>query len=224
MGSKATTKTSDGGKVKTLPGGKQTTLFGLPAPKLDDSDKKSRKRKPSPDNDEISASSSRVASSSKAKLEAFRSTQKPASAATGGLGAEAARELPREGEELEETQLLDNTQEESMPLPRTDSELQPVAEEAEDGDDDTQMSETQIESQTGAPDSSVSTSSLSFRCGRHAKSTRHGTQREKENERPSGAAPAASKLAQFAFKKAPVADELAEHEAEATTVATAEEL
>lgn len=99
-----------------------------------------------------------MSSSSKAKLETFRSTQKPASAATGGLGAEAARELPREGEEMEETQLVDETQE-SVPLARTESELQPVREEAED-DDDTQMSETQVESQPGAPEFSVSVSML----------------------------------------------------------------
>lgn len=106
-----------------------------------------------------------MASSSKSKLEAFRSTQKPASAATGGLGAEAARELPREGEEMEETQLVDETQE-SMPLARTDSELQPVREEVEE-DDDTQMSETQVESQPGAQDFSVSLSlSLSVKVPR----------------------------------------------------------
>ncbi|GAA5991557.1 hypothetical protein JCM10908_005761 [Rhodotorula pacifica] len=187
--SKAATAKSSGNKVKTLPGGKQTTLFGLPPPRLDDSDKKSKKRKPTPEEDGSQPSSSKVASSSKAKLEAFRSTQKPASAATGGLGAEAARELPREGEEMEETQLLDETQEESMPMGRTTGDLLPAAEEAEgeggDGDDeDTQMSETQIESQSAAPDLS----------------------REKENERPSGTAPATSKLAQFAFKKAPAVE------------------
>ncbi|GAA5860215.1 hypothetical protein JCM3774_000346 [Rhodotorula dairenensis] len=198
VASKAATKAS-ANKVKTLPGGKQTTLFGLPPPKLDDSDRKSKKRRQTPENDE---SSTEVASLSKAKLEAFRSTQKPASAATGGLGAEAARELPREGEEMEERQLVDETQEESMPMTRTDSELQPVAEEVEDDDDDTQMTETQVESQTHASDSS----------------------REKENERPFGAAPASSKLAQFAFKKASVAEEAhVELETDATTLAEAEE-
>ena len=131
-------------------------MFGLPPPRLDESDKKTKKRKQTPDEGDESSSSSKVASSSKAKLEAFRSTQKPASAATGGLGAEAARELPREGEEMEETQLVDETQE-SMPLARTDSELQSVREEAEE-DDDTQMSETQVETQPGAQDFSVSLS------------------------------------------------------------------
>lgn len=64
---------------------------------------------------------------------------------------------------MEETQLVDETQE-TMPLARTESELQPVREEAEE-DDDTQMSETQVESQPGAPDVSVSfpTLSLTFR-------------------------------------------------------------
>ncbi|KWU42267.1 hypothetical protein RHOSPDRAFT_36216 [Rhodotorula sp. JG-1b] len=196
----AAAKASGSAKVKTLPGGKQTTLFGLPPPRLDESDKKTKKRKQTPDEGDESSSSSKVASSSKAKLVAFRSTQKPASAATGGLGAEAARELPREGEEMEETQLVDETQE-SMPLARTDSELQSVREEAEE-DDDTQMSETQVETQPGAQDFS----------------------REKENERPSGAAPTASKLAQFAFKKAPAAEEASaetETEAAATTTTTA---
>lgn len=127
------------------------TLFGLPPGK--EPEKKTKKRKSSAADEgeeDGAATADSSASSSKKKLEAFR--KKPGTAATAGLGAEAARELPREDEEMEETQIVDETQqdEESLPAPpakRRDSELEAVTEEQEDEAEDTQMSETQVETQ-----------------------------------------------------------------------------
>ncbi|KAL7344441.1 hypothetical protein BJY59DRAFT_718629 [Rhodotorula toruloides] len=187
----------------TTTGGKQMTLFGLPPGK--EPEKKTKKRKSTADDGEEGAATTTdsTASSSNKKLEAFR--KKPGTAATAGLGAEAARELPREDEEMEETQIVDETQqdEESLPTPpakRRDSELEAVREEQEEEAEDTQMSETQVETQVEEDPESL-----------------------KENTRPpSSAAPdAASKLAQFAYKKPDVVPEVATPPAEAVETAEA---
>ncbi|GAA5978941.1 hypothetical protein JCM5350_004184 [Sporobolomyces pararoseus] len=145
----------------TLPGSKQTTLFGLApgAPKT--SDKKGKKRKAAEGEEE------EVAISNSGSLKRVdKSVKKPGSSQVAGLGAEAARELPRDGEEMEETQ-IEETQETQETQPRPESRLDLVAEEEEELED-TQVVETQEESAPPAPTTT------------------------------------ASKLAQFAFKKAAV--------------------
>lgn len=146
----STTPAASAKSKPTTTGGKQMTLFGLPPGK--EPEKKTKKRKSAADDGEEGAATTTdsTASSSNKKLEAFR--KKPGTAATAGLGAEAARELPREDEEMEETQIVDETQqdEESLPAPpakRRDSELEAVREEQEEEAEDTQMSETQVETQ-----------------------------------------------------------------------------
>lgn len=150
----------------------QTTIFGAkpPAPKPD-APRPSKKRKSVSTAEEQSTAASPAADeattsgSTNSKLEAFRLKAKPAptsqstakagSAASAGLGgAEGARELPREGEEMEETQVVDETQEESLGAERRASELEVVREETEppveradetQGEDaDTQMTDTQV--------------------------------------------------------------------------------
>ncbi|EGU12777.1 hypothetical protein RTG_00795 [Rhodotorula toruloides ATCC 204091] len=197
----STTATASAKSKPTTTGGKQMTLFGLPPGK--EPEKKTKKRKSTADEaeEDAAATADSTASSSKKKLGAFR--KKPGTAATAGLGAEAARELPREDEEMEETQIVDETQqdEESLPAPpakRRDSELEAVREEQEEEAEDTQMSETQVETQVEEDPESL-----------------------KENTRPpSSAAPdAASKLAQFAYKKPDVVPEVATPPAEAVQAA-----
>ncbi|BGP21985.1 chromosome segregation protein [Rhodotorula toruloides] len=184
----------------TTTGGMQMTLFGLPPGK--EPEKKTKKRWSTADEGEENASGTAdsTASSSTRKLEGFR--KKPGTAATGGLGAEVARELPREDEEMEETQMVEETQqeEESLPAPpvkRRDSELEAVTEEQEVEGEDTQMSQTQVETQVEDPESL------------------------KENTRPpsSAASEATSKLAQFAYKKPDVVPDVATPPAEAVEAA-----
>ncbi|GAA5892198.1 hypothetical protein JCM8208_001474 [Rhodotorula glutinis] len=168
--STGSTSTKKGKEVAS--GAKQLTLFGAPPPgtKTDSakaaSSNKKRKATAAPPT-EVTAptpsatlsTSTKAASSSTSKLDAFRHKPKPGSAAAAGLGASVgARELPREGEDLEETQVVDETQEDDEPslaLRGERSELKTVREETEGaaaaGEDetqeDTQMTETQAETQ-----------------------------------------------------------------------------
>ncbi|GAA5997099.1 chromatin-binding protein CTF4 [Rhodotorula paludigena] len=205
-------------------GMQQTTIFGAkpPAPKPD-APRPSKKRKSvstaeeqtteaSPAADETSTSGS-----TNSKLEAFRLKAKPAptsqstakagSAATAGLGgAEGARELPREGEEMEETQVVDETQEESLGAERRASELEVVREETEppveradetQGEDaDTQMTDTQVV----VDEDPMST---------------------KENRRPASLDPTASKPTSFEKRGSVEPDAAESVAADAAEVATA---
>ncbi|GAA6041229.1 hypothetical protein JCM8097_008354 [Rhodosporidiobolus ruineniae] len=119
-----------------------------------------------------------AASSSRSKLEKYRC---PAgSQAAGGLGAEVTRELPREGEEMEETQ-QETQEEESQPPAEKRQRRASELETLDEAEEDTQMDETQVE------ETQVETDETSA----------------KENTRPASAAPAstASKLAHLAYKK-----------------------
>ncbi|GAA6064056.1 hypothetical protein JCM10212_006792 [Sporobolomyces blumeae] len=150
-GSAASTKSQT-----TFPGSKQTTLFGFAPSDPMATEKKNKKRK-AVDGDEDDDSNPKTKPAQRID-DAFR---KPGSAEVAGLGAGAAKELPREGSEIEETQ-LDET-----PV-RSESRLDLVEEEMEE----TQTEATQVEETAG-----------------------------KENDQPA-AQTSASKLAQFAFKKA----------------------
>ncbi|GAA5971259.1 hypothetical protein JCM11641_008285 [Rhodosporidiobolus odoratus] len=188
----ATASTSTAKKSSTVAGGRQPTIFGAAPPKpVDPAEKKTKKRKStSGDNEsqEASASSSAALAAKGKKLDAFM--KKPGSASQGGLGAAgAARELPREGEEMEETQ-VGESQDESQgsskgKKQRRLSELEPLAERAEEQEeeDETQVEETQVEKTQVGEDSQTSL---------------------KENSRPASAAHVSgtSKLAHFAYKKA----------------------
>ncbi|GAA5856457.1 hypothetical protein JCM8547_008753 [Rhodosporidiobolus lusitaniae] len=190
-----TASASSAKKQQTLPSSRQTTLFGMAPGVPKEVEKQSKKRKSVVGDDEAAAatiaststtssSTADVSASTYKKLEAFR--KRPGTAASSGLGAGEGKELPREGEEMEETQ-VEESQEETQPpagkRQRRPSELEMLEEdrEAEEGEpqvEDTQMDETQVEE---TQDES------SF----------------KENTRSSSAAPSSTstKLAQFAFKK-----------------------
>ncbi|GAA5861876.1 hypothetical protein JCM1840_006861 [Sporobolomyces johnsonii] len=174
----------------TLPGSKQTTLFGFApgAPKASDKkgkDKKGKKRKSVGADGAEGESQPEPEKKAGKKLDSFM--KKPGSSGTAGLGAETARELPREGEELEETQ-VEETQESQqqsgsrLNLVEEEDEVE-VEETQEDTEMDTQVEETQVEEPEPL----------------------------KENARPDPPS-TASRLAQFAFKKpdaAPAAEEAA---------------
>ncbi|GAA5937684.1 hypothetical protein JCM3775_002099 [Rhodotorula graminis] len=181
--SAASSTSTKKGKEVVSSGAKQLTLFGAPPPgaKADSATKassnKKRKASAAPPTEvtaptpsaTLSTSATTTAgsssSSSTSKLDAFRHKPKPGSAAAAGLGASVgARELPREGEDMEETQVVDETQDdEPVGLARERSELRTVREETEGaaarGEDetqeDTQMTETQVETQpaTASPSS-----------------------------------------------------------------------
>ncbi|GAA5823351.1 hypothetical protein JCM3770_002368, partial [Rhodotorula araucariae] len=160
---KPTSTTGGGGGIKQL------TLFGAPPPATL-ARGKDKKRKAAAASDEAvdesapSVSASAPVSSS-SKLDAFRHRpkDKAGSAAVAGLGgAEGAKELPREGEELEETQAVDETQEveeqldavadEPRPLAAVREVTEPLAQaaeadEADEVQEDSQMTETQVETQ-----------------------------------------------------------------------------
>lgn len=108
---------------------------GVPKP----SEKKGRKRK-AVDDEEAEVAAKTVDTSKKRDA----SVKKPGSSQAAGLGAAAARELPREGDEMEETQ-FEETQETQS---RNDSRLNLVEEEEEE-----ELEETQVETQV---DESVS--------------------------------------------------------------------
>ncbi|GAA5900425.1 hypothetical protein JCM6882_001243 [Rhodosporidiobolus microsporus] len=204
-------------QTTAVAGSRQTLLFGAAPPvEKEKPEKKSKKRKSTAgeegeagEKDAAPATATATSEKTRNALEGFR--RKPASAAVSGLGAEEARELPREGEEMEETQFVEDTQEESLPpagkRQRRPSELEALAEEKEGEAEaeveetqgqDTQMDETQVEETQAEEAQAVAEDSTSL----------------KENTRPPSAeAPStASKLAQFAFKKAEPAPEEVEGE------------
>ncbi|BGP13072.1 DNA polymerase alpha accessory factor Mcl1 [Rhodosporidiobolus nylandii] len=143
----AAAASSSSGKKQSTSGTRQPFIFGAAPPESKETEKaagkngkKGTKRK-STAGDADSAEGSGPPTKTIAQLFA----PKPGSQATGGLGAEAARELPREGEELEETQFVETQEEQDSQPPagkrqRRPSELEPLAEE-----EDTQMEETQVE-------------------------------------------------------------------------------
>ncbi|GAA5924389.1 chromatin-binding protein CTF4 [Sporobolomyces koalae] len=141
-GSSSTTKAQTTG-----PGSKQTTLFGMAPGVTKPTDGKGKKRKAVEAGEENHVSSTTGAK----RLDLF--VKKPGSSQAAGLGAEAARELPREGEELEETQMEETQAEETQ----GGSALAAVDEEPME---DTQVidDETQIETQeeTPAPQTTLS--------------------------------------------------------------------
>ncbi|GAA5895023.1 chromatin-binding protein CTF4 [Sporobolomyces salmoneus] len=137
----------------TVPGSKQTTLFGVAPGIPKPTEKKGgRKRKAAEGEEEQTPATT---STSSKKLDAF--VKKPGSSQAAGLGAEAARELPRDGEEMEETQIEETQVEETQP--RTESRLDLVAEEAEEEEEileDTQVVETQEEVSPPVPQTTAS--------------------------------------------------------------------
>ncbi|GAA5830484.1 hypothetical protein JCM11251_002486 [Rhodosporidiobolus azoricus] len=194
----------------TAPGSRQTTLFGMAPPaEKEKPEKKSKKRK-SIAGEELEeptepGRTSDVSDKTRSKLDAFR--KKPGSQATSGLGSEAARELPRDGEEVEETRFVDETQEDTQLFSgerqRRPSELEVLTVEQDDEaeqeveetqGEDTQMDETQVEE--------TQVEETPFEEARVVEE--EDSTSLKENTRPPSAdAPSAavSKLAQFAFKK-----------------------
>ncbi|GAA6007939.1 hypothetical protein JCM11491_006549 [Sporobolomyces phaffii] len=153
---------SSSSKAQTtvVPGSKQTTLFGLAPGVPKPTEKKAKKRKAVEGEEEPAASDS--APSKRAE----GSSKKPGSSQASGLGGAVGRELPREGEEMEETQLEDTQVDETQPV--GDSGLGLVAEE------DEELEDTQVEESVPPPQTT------------------------------------ASKLAQFAFKKAAPMEKAAE--------------
>lgn len=106
--------------LSTEPGTNQTTLssmFGVPAP----SEKKNKKRKSTAAEDE--AADGDAQPSVKTKLKA--------NASTAGLGG-TQKELPREGEEFEETQGVETQETQAVAPRRKDSSVIPEEEEDED--------------------------------------------------------------------------------------------
>jgi hypothetical protein len=106
---------------------------GVPKP----TEKNGKKRKAAEGEDEETATSSTNTSK---RLDAF--VKKPGSSQAAGLGAEAVRELPRDGDELEETQFEETQVEETQSRPESRMDL--VAEEEEELEE-TQVVETQEE-------------------------------------------------------------------------------
>lgn len=123
----------------TVPGSKQTTLFGLAPGVPKPADKKGRKRKAAEGEGDDAEQVATSTSATSKRLDAF--VKKPGSSQAAGLGAEAARELPREGEEMEETQVEDTQIEDTQPR-----SLEHVAEVAEEEElEETQIADTQEE-------------------------------------------------------------------------------
>mgnify|MGYP006886183299 CR=1 FL=1 len=153
--SSSTAKT--GKEASTTGGARQLTLFGAPPPgAASKGDKASKKRKAASSSDvptEVTAPapSATVSSSSASKLDAFRHKPKAGTAAAAGLGgAVAARELPREGEELEETQVGETQEAEGeslVELRREENSLEAVREQTEEQESmvETQVEGTQVE-------------------------------------------------------------------------------
>lgn len=104
---------------------------GMPKP----TEKKGGRKRKAVDDEEAEVAAKTVESSKKLDF-----VKKPGSSQAAGLGAAAARELPREGDEMEETQ-FEETQETQS---RNGSRLNLVDEEEEEELEDTQV-ETQVD-------------------------------------------------------------------------------
>lgn len=150
-----TEKSTKVAKAKTTPNLIQPTLFGMGPGKAVES-KRGRKRKSEVANDDDKSGADEEDSTSKGKgKEKSTATtldglfkSKAATAAVTVVGSipsssAAMNELPREGEEFEESQM--ETQDETQEHQKKSTEVEMETEEIQDEEEETQMEETQVD-------------------------------------------------------------------------------